>query len=88
MKVAELIKVLSGLPQDKDVIIMDHRMNCHFADSEGTSNGIYVKFEVGSADIMRRDKDGDFDENNIEEVVAIYIENDTDYEDDGTRIEY
>ncbi len=84
----EFIAKLESFSDDQEIIIMDHRMNIHFASSEGTSEGIYSTFEFGQQKLMRRNDSGDFDEDNIYTAVAIFITNEVDYEANGDRINY
>lgn len=74
--VYNLIKKLTKYPPDMPVTLLDLRKNAHFADDEGSSEGIYSKYEVSiiEADLIEDTKP----------FVVISFNND-DYNEDGSK---
>lgn len=72
MKNEKLLKLLSKLPKDSEVCIVDWRKNLHNANDEPQGNGIEPKFAVV---FMKEDVSMPF--------IALQFEND-DYNEDGT----
>jgi len=79
MNVKKLIEELSKLPDNTEIVLLDHRMNCHNASGDGTPEGIYSEFDISEMDLM------DLEEK-PKSVVAFEFSNVWDYDEDCSRL--
>ena len=79
MTVEELIKQLQQYEPENDVIVYDHRMNAHHADSEGTIQGIYTDFDVETIELGTG--------NDLTTNICLSFTNDWDYDEEYNKID-
>ena len=74
MTVKDLITQLQKHPDDMDVVILDYKMNAYNASSDGTPEGIYADFTLGTIDLGDDGKSTN---------LAIEIDNHWDYHEEN-----
>ncbi len=80
--VGELIKELEKRPKDQQIVLLDYRMNSHYASGDGTSEGIYNNFNLEEIELGKLD-----DMEDKFKVTTLTFTNDIDYDSEGNRFE-
>ena len=84
--VKTLIEALQKFDENTPLAIMDWRMNVYHADPEVTAEGLYFNFEIAE-DKLYHFNDGVIDENKPFNCVILQIDNETDYDDEGNKLD-